>query len=181
MAELIRERYANAFFEAAVEAERLDEISLELEELKNAFLEQPDYLKILCAPIVDKKKKKELIEELLKDSFDAYLKNFMLILADNDRFGEFVSICEEFFALCDKQKNRIRVKAITALPLSDEQNQRLSAKLSQILQKEIILSNKVDSSLIGGIRLQYDNTEVDASVLSSLGALKHQIKENKRV
>lgn len=177
MAELIREKYATALFEAAVEENCLDEALAGLEVIKDAFYAAPDYLKLLTAPVIDKEKKCELILELLKDGFPPFVKNFMLIIASNNRFANFFEICTEFFALCDKQKNRVRIKAITALELSTEQTQKLVKKLSASLNKEVLLTNVIDESLLGGIKLQYNNTEVDSSIISSLGELKQQIKE----
>lgn len=181
MAELgnqVRERYAQALFDAAIEENCLDEVESQLMELDSILSSAPDYIKTLSAPVVDNEKKHEMLSKLAECGMHPFLKNVMFILADNGRFFEFHGMCEAFLRLFDKHNNRMRVKAITAFALSPELEEKLKAKLSSICKKEIILQNVIDPSILGGITLQYDNTEVDASVKSSLGAMKRRIKEN---
>ena len=63
---------------------------------------------------------------------------------------------------------------MTALALNADQAQRLTEKLAKVTGKTIDLVNRVDPSVLGGVRLDYDGKRLDDTVshrLDSIGAL----------
>ena len=53
-----------------------------------------------------------------------------------------------------------------------EQAQRLSEKLAKITGKTIQLVNRVDSSCLGGVRLDFDGKQVDGTVRRRLDGIR---------
>ena len=56
--------------------------------------------------------------------------------------------------------------------MSDAQKERLKQNLSLRLKKTIELHEKIDESLIGGIRLSLDGEMIDGSIKSRLDEIK---------
>jgi F0F1-type ATP synthase delta subunit len=68
------------------------------------------------------------------------------------------------------------VKAVTAVPLTEDQAGRLSAKLEKLIGKRIELINAVDPRCVGGVRLDYDGKRVDDTVQHRLDVY-HELTE----
>jgi F-type H+-transporting ATPase subunit delta len=81
----------------------------------------------------------------------------------------------DFRARYNEKMNILEVTAVTAEPLSARLREKLVDKLGKVTGKKIVLSEKTDKSIIGGIVLRYANTEIDSSVKTRLDKLKAQI------
>ena len=68
------------------------------------------------------------------------------------------------------------VTAVTAVPMTDAQKQKLASKLSGITGKQIELINTIDPACIGGVRLDYDGKRVDDTILHRLDAVSIMLK-----
>jgi len=68
------------------------------------------------------------------------------------------------------------VSVVTAVPMSDRQKEKLTAKLAGITGKQIELSNMVDPACIGGIRLDYDGRRIDDTIIHRLEAMSSMLK-----
>ena len=105
-------------------------------------------------------------------------------MSEKGRIRFLPEICAKFKELYEKHNNIIEVTAVTAMPLSERLRDKLVAKLeavsgAKIVQTErrtkIVLVEKVDKSLMGGIVLRYSDTEIDGSVRTKLDNIKAQI------
>lgn len=175
MAELIQKVYAQALFDAAVEENLLEETKNELDTLSSVFSEQPLFLTLLSSPAVTREEKAQMLKETISGKVEPILYNFLRILADEQRAGFFPQIQQAFTALYRDYHNILPVTAVTAVPMTGQQIEKLSARLSALSGKNVLLQNKVDASLIGGVLLQYDGHELDGSVREQLDSLRRNL------
>ena len=68
--------------------------------------------------------------------------------------------------------NQVSVQAIVSNNLDEKETTDLKEKLDKALGKDADLSIKVDSSIIGGIKLRVENTFLDASIKSQIKNVK---------
>ena len=59
--------------------------------------------------------------------------------------------------------------------MTDEEVKSLEDKLSKKYNKKVILTNIVDSSIIGGVLVRVGNEEIDGTVKSNLAKLKENL------
>ncbi len=64
----------------------------------------------------------------------------------------------------------------TAIELPREDRDRVERELSKRLNKEVRLSVVVDPRIIGGLKLQYGDRVVDASVAERLQQLRRRLE-----
>ena len=69
-----------------------------------------------------------------------------------------------------------RVPYVTAVALTKEQADKLSAKLSALTGKKIDLTNRVDPGILGGVRLDYDGKRLDDTVSHRLDSVRNMLK-----
>ena len=57
-----------------------------------------------------------------------------------------------------------------------EQTRKLTEKLVTITGKTVLLTNRIEPGILGGIRLDYDGTRVDGTVSHRLEAVRSMLK-----
>ena len=176
MAELAQAVYAKALFDAAAEAGRLNEVQEEVRGLCTAFEEAPQFLAMLASPALTPLEKQEILKSTLEARLSPMVYNFMRILSDKGRTPLFSKIAGIFYDLCRKEAGILLVTAVSAVPLSIAQQQKLCEKLAAATGKRIPLENPVDTSLGGGILLRYEGAEVDGSVKERLSSLRRRLQ-----
>lgn len=142
--------------------------------LVNSLLTE-DYLKLLDCPMIDLKKRIALVHEAFSDNVCEYVLNFLKLLTEKKAVYTFYDCAGKFEKLYNKDNNIETAVAVTAVPMSDELLEKLSEKLSALLNKTVIVKNKVDDAMIGGLVVRFADTQIDSSVKTRLDAIRNQI------
>ncbi|MFQ6675827.1 MAG: ATP synthase F1 subunit delta, partial [Fidelibacterota bacterium] len=74
-----------------------------------------------------------------------------------------------------KRTNRVLVTAVTSVSLEEKEYEEIRRRLESSLNKGIDMKTKVDSRLIGGIKLRIGNTFLDGSVSNRLERLRDSL------
>lgn len=167
--------YAEALFELSLENDCLDSVYEEFLTVTQIFEDNPDFVKFLNLPTVEWDEKEKIISKTFGEDLSEIMFNFLNVTAKKGRAKSMSSIFSEFKALYNEKMNILEVMAITAIPLTDSLREKLIEKLSSVSGKKIVLEERVDSKIIGGIVLSYNNTEIHASVRDKLDKLKAQL------
>lgn len=167
--------YANALFEISLE-EKLDkEILTETQVLKTVLQQNPQLVSVLCAPMISKEEKTEVINNSFKDNVNTYLLNFIKIMVDRKAANLLPESFDAFETIYNKHYNIEKVTATTAVAMSSELCKKLTDKLTKTLGKTILLENKVDKDCIGGVLLKFSDEQVDDSIAQKLKAFKIEL------
>ncbi len=175
MAGKLEKVYADALFELAVEDNTLDTVADEMEAVSGIMNENMDFVKLLSAPTVPDKDKKSMISKAFEGRISETVFNFMNVLCDNGRIKYFTAIAQQFKDMYNEKNGILEVIVTTTMPLSDNLREKLILKLEKISSKRIQLVEKIDTSIMGGIVLNYNNTQIDASVKKRLDTMRQQI------
>ncbi len=168
--------YGQALYDLA-KSEDLDRALLqELTVLQESFTQEPGFLGLLAAPNLSKQERCGILDEALGGRVHPYLLNFLKILTEKGYPRHFGDCCRAYRGLYNRDNGILPVQAVTAVPLSDAQAERLTAKLSAITGKTVELTNRVDPEVLGGVRLDYDGKRVDDTVAHRLDAVRSLLK-----
>lgn len=167
--------YAEALFELSLENNCLESVYEEFSAVTQIFDENPEFVKFLNLPTVEWVEKEKIILKAFGDDLSDVMFSFLNITAQKGRSKGISLIFSEFKALYNEKMNILEVTATTAVHLTDSLRKKLIEKLSAVSGKRIVLKECVDSKIIGGIVLSYNNTEIHASVRDKLEKLKAQI------
>lgn len=178
MANVVAQTYALSLFEVAQEEKKEELLLSQLEDVCALAQEYPQLLQLLSSPMVSKKERVKLIDEDFSGRIDLYLLNFLKVLAEGGRITHLPEIEKEYRELYYLQENIQEVIALTAVPMSQEMQEKLAAKLEKSTGKKILLKNQIDKSLIGGVVLKIGNRQMEDSVKSRLEAVRRQILGN---
>ena len=175
MAGKLEKVYADALFELAVEDNTLDTVAEEMEAVAGIMNENSDFLKLLSAPTVSDKDKKSMLSKAFEGRISDNVFNFINVLCDNGRIKYLIAISQQFKDMYNDKNGILEVIVTTTMPLSDNLREKLVLKLEKISSKKIQLVEKIDTSIMGGIVLNYNNTQIDASVKKRLDTMRQQI------
>jgi F-type H+-transporting ATPase subunit delta len=171
--------YADSLVAAAKEAnEDPAEVVGELQSLiHDVFRAQPDAEKFLATLAVSRDRKAAAIREIMTGRASELFVHFLLVLNQHNRLDILREILAEAAGILDQNRNLVRVKVRSAVPLPDDQREHLQQSLGGLLARTPVLELSVDPALIGGLVVQVDDFLYDASVRSQLESLRIQLIE----
>ena len=172
MAELITlaRPYAKAAFEVALGESALDKWSAML-ALTAAVAGEKKMGAILSSPSLSAEQVADCFIGVCGDELDGKGQNFMRLLAENKRLILLPEISTMFDALKANQEKSVDVEITTAFEISSDVSGKLAQALKKRLQREIILTTRVDQSLIGGAIIRAGDYVIDSSVRGKLSKL----------
>lgn len=173
-------RYAKTLLELATEAGTVAQVRTSLDSVQAALHE----LKVLDAYLSDQKVSLETrhsaLDELVRVfSLDKLTTNFLRVLIDRRRFLLFNEIHAAFKQMADKQDGMVLVEVTTAYPLDERERQEISKRFSAITGGTPTLSETIDRSLLGGVRIEVNNKVYDYSLSSRIARLREKLVTHK--
>ena len=163
-------RYAQAVFEIALERNELDKWQSHLRKMAG-LTEEAAFMAALDNPKFPIEAKVKLISEKL-GQINPLALNLAYLLVVKGRFSMTGDIADEYQQLVDSYHGIEQAQVITAVPLTDTDEQNLSERLSAVTGKKVMLKPEVDSSLISGFIARVGGKLIDGSTRSQLQALK---------
>lgn len=146
-----------------------------MNQFRETLQEYPELRRFLQSFRIRAGEKARIFRRIFADELDEFVLNTFATLLKNQRYA----LVEEIH-LAFQEEMRIHqgielVHAVTAIPLSDDLRERIVSLLEQQLRRKIELTERVDESLIGGIRIQIDNTVYDGSIAHQLQKLRKSL------
>ncbi|MFH1140465.1 MAG: F0F1 ATP synthase subunit delta [Chloroflexota bacterium] len=168
-------RYALAAFQIARDSGQLESWAQDLGAAQQAIqdLTLRAYLEL---PKISIEHKIETLRTALSGANPLAL-NLVALLTSRRSLGILPRIVDEYQRLMDAHLNRERAEVATAIPLEQEQSDRLTQQLRQFLGKEVILTSRVDPEVLGGLVARMGDRIIDGSARGRLLALRKSLAE----
>ena len=147
-----------------------------LRVLSESFSQEPEFLRLLSSPNLTKQERCQVIDNCFQGKIHAYVLNFLKLLTEKGYIRHFSDCVASYRNQYNEDNGILPVTAVTAIALSDAQTQRLTEKLTLVTGKSIDLTNRVDPSCLGGMRLDYDGKRLDDTVAHRLEAVRSLLK-----
>ena len=168
--------YAQALYDLAKDENLTEAILTQLQALQEGFSAEPDFLRLLSTPGLSKEERCGIVDASFREKVHTYVLSFLKILVEKGYVRHFADCCKAYKTLYNADHGILPVLAVTAVALNDTQKQKLTAKLETITGKTVELENRVDASVLGGVRLDYDGKRVDGTVQNRLDTIAGLLK-----
>ena len=162
--------YANAAFDVAKSAGRLDEWSRGLNLLALAS-ENPNLKALIQSPTATTSEKAFKLAELFREDLLDPVRQFVHVLAENKRLSLLAEITAQFEVRRAEEARTLDVEVTTAVPLSDSEQHRFQEILERRFEQHINLTTTVDKTVIGGAHIRAGDTVIDGSLRGRLAKL----------
>ena len=151
--------YGQALYELALSEGLQEQILQELQVLDQSFRQEPEFIRLLRSPNLSKQERCRILDDSFRGKVHLYLLNFLKILTERDYMQHFSNCCQAYTQQYHTDNHILSVRAVTAVPLTQEQTDALTQKLTGLTGKTILLENRVDPECLGGVRLDYDGQQ----------------------
>lgn len=160
--------YATSLLDLAFEKGVHAEILSELREFGRVLDGEPDFVTFLDTPNIRRDVKKDLITRVFGPKVSDFTLNFLKVVIDKRRQVHLRQMIQAFIAGYHLRMGEQVVKVQTAVALEGPQRARLTKALKAKFDKEVVLEERVNPHLLGGLVLQVGDTRVDGSLRTQL-------------
>jgi F-type H+-transporting ATPase subunit delta len=166
--------YAEALFDAAKKAGKLDTIREQLGQFADALSENRELQLFFFSPYFSSNEKKDGLAKAL-DGADPELQNFLELLIEKHRMPVIFRARKVFDDLWAVENKRLAVTVTSAVELDPEVVKRIGSEIESQTGQTVELQSKVDDDILGGLVLQVGNMVLDASVRNRLDKLRKSV------
>jgi len=89
--------------------------------------------------------------------------------------AELEAILAAFGAFHDEHVGLVRAEVVSVEQLAEEEIDRLAAAIGASIDKQVIVSNKVDPEMLGGVIVRYQGMVADGSLRTALKELRSEM------
>ncbi len=173
MATAAARRYARAVFELAQHDGDFPAWGRRLTAVRE-LLGDPEVAAVLSNPTIAVAQREALVATA-PHLIDQEASNLARLLIESGRVDQAQAIEEEYQRLADDAAGRLTATVTSAIELGREDRDRVEKELSSRLHKEVRISVVVDPRILGGLKLQYGDRVVDATVATRLQQLRRRL------
>lgn len=168
-------RYAKSLLLLAVERQKLKAISNDMVLMDNTIKGSRDLVLFLRSPIISKAQKLNVLKEVFGDKVSPTTNAFIEIIVRKGRESEIVAMVSAFRKLYNEHSGIVEVEITTAGELGAQQKDNLSKSLESRTGKKVILTERIDPAVRGGIRARIEDTVIDGTIQYKLEQLRNTL------
>ena len=172
--------YAESLLDAAAELRQTDEVLDEFAALIDGVLPAAPQFEAFLLSGAASGRKAEVIRRAFDGRASDLFRNLLLVLNAHRRLDLLRGIREAATELHAEREGRMPVFVTSAVPLRDDQRERLRQQLRAKYRKEPVLTARVEPDLLCGIVVRVGDWLYDASVRACLETVRQQIIERSR-
>ncbi|MBZ0218633.1 MAG: F0F1 ATP synthase subunit delta [Fimbriimonadaceae bacterium] len=171
-------RYASALFTLALDAKSVDKVAQELGEFSEMLTASTDLRRLVESPAFSADEQSRSIDALAKKAkFSALTTNFLGLVTRNRRLPAIKDMISAYRMLAAEHRGEVTADVSSASKLSAAQLKSLETALKSVIGKNVLVNQKVDESLLGGLIVQVGSRMIDSSLRTKLNNLKLAMKE----
>ena len=171
-------RYAKALFQLVIEQDTLEQSYNDIVLLDKVCAESKELSLLLKSPIVKTDKKLKILEDIFGSKISKVTMSFINIITTKKRENLLTLIARSFITLYKTHNKIATATVITAAPLDES----LRAEVIRFIKKDgddnVKLTEKVDSTIIGGAIIRMGDKQLDASVSKAISELRQIFNKN---
>jgi F-type H+-transporting ATPase subunit delta len=170
-------RYSNALFELADEARAIDLVAKDLDNLAAMIDASADLDRLIRSPVIARSDQLRAMAALVEAAgMHALTGKFVGLLAGNRRLFVLPAIIKAFRNLLARRRGETAAEVTAAHKLSEAQLEALAATLKKAVGTEVIIAERLDPSILGGLVVRVGSRMVDSSLRTKLQRLRLAMK-----
>lgn len=175
--ESIASSYGLALFEIAKEEDRLKEFKQDLEFIQEAL--DQSHLKFFNQKMISQEDRIALLEKCFKENVQPMVLNFLKLLVVKGRMTNLFEIIKEYKELYNSALGIVEGIVFSTSILNDDQIKGIETAVSKKEGKKVLLTSKIDESLIGGIKVVIEDHVYDGSIKNKITSLQSELLKGK--
>lgn len=175
-ANVVARIYAQALYDIGADKGSLAELDLELSAVRDVVADlDPDLRTFIEMPQFPRDEKWKVLRTAFEGRVSRDILGLLQVLVTRRREKLIADIAFEFSELVNEGLGRVHADVVTAKPLDTELLDALRRVLEESTSREVVLDQRVDPSMIGGIRVSLGDLVVDGTTRRALGDLRRTL------
>jgi len=171
----VASRYAKSLIDLANEQGNLELVKTDMEQIAAVIKSSTELQAVLSNPIIKTDKKQNILNSLFSGKIEPAILAFFNIMVRKGRSNILYATVLEFVREYNEIKGIVKAEVTSATPLSAANIDALKTIIGEQVNAQIILTNKVDSTLIGGFIVKVGDRQIDTTLAGKLNKLERYL------
>jgi F-type H+-transporting ATPase subunit delta len=167
--------YATALFAVALAEGSLETVEEELFRVARTIEGNDELRSTLTDEAIPVERRQGIVEDLLGERALPITTALVSFVVGAGRARDLPAIVDKLVEQAAQQRSEVVAEVRTAIPLNDDQRQRLAEALSNATGKQVSIKSMVDKSILGGVVAEIGDTIIDGSVRHRLEQLRESL------
>lgn len=169
-------RYARALLQLASETNSVDQYGQELVQFCILCDDNKELFNALSTSGFGHVNRLNVLNAVLeKTSLQDNVKNFLRVIVRKSRVVLLTVICAQYLELADQAMGRCQMKVTSSVELPNEQYENLSKLFSERVGQKMVLTKRVDPTVLGGVKVQIGDKVFDYTISRQLQDMKERM------
>ena len=171
-------RYARALLAIGQEDGNSRKILEETETFDKLVTDTPSLREMLEAAQINRRDKKASLEAILAPvGVLPSTRNFLSLLVDKGRMNILSPIVSELRRMIEQLEGIERVEVVVPMPLSSAQRDQLRSVLEDRTGRKVVLEEKVEPGVLGGMVVKVGSTVYDGSAHTQIQRIRQNLEK----
>lgn len=177
---VVAKRYAKALYSAAVEQGITLEVEEQLKTVVDVLHLDQEVKRFILAPRISQSDKLKVLRTALQDKLSPTVMNTVELLVERGRTDIFADLLETYIKIEGDALGIGDATVYSTYALSQEEQDSVAAEFSQLTNRKIRVTNLIDKSLLGGLKVVIGDTLYDGSLSGKLARLEKSFNDKQR-
>jgi F-type H+-transporting ATPase subunit delta len=167
-------RYAKAILNLAKETKEESAVKEDMQFIAATISENNEFEVVLKSPVIKSTQKIKVLNALFADKINPITLGLFHLLQENKRIAMLESIAKQYSIIYDFLMCIQVAKVTTAVPLTEDVEALVLAKIVALTGYKANLENIVNPAILGGFILRVGDIQYDASISNYLNELRKE-------
>ncbi|MDQ2680580.1 MAG: ATP synthase F1 subunit delta [Candidatus Eremiobacteraeota bacterium] len=173
--ETVARRYAIAVFSLAQEQNAVAQVGQDLTTIGESILRDETSKMFFLAPIINRQEKEAVLTRAFDGKTHPIALHLLLLLVRKRREALLREIVAQYAKLEMEHRGAEPLTITSAKELSAQELRSMVQRLEELYKKKFDVNQKVDTRLIGGVRIMIGDRRIDGSVAGRLDELSRNL------
>ena len=170
--------YAKSQLSLKEDNDGCESITSELESIVELLKKEPQFKKLLESPLVSAKQRHKSLTKIFSNgNISDLLFRFLLLLNAKNRIHHIENIAAAARVELNSKMGRIVIDVTSVNPLDENSKLAIKKTLEKNTGKQAVIKEHTNTSLIGGVQIQIEDTLFDGAISSRLRTLADHIDD----
>jgi F-type H+-transporting ATPase subunit delta len=170
--------YSKAIFEIASSEGDIERVADELFRIARTLESEHELRQALTDINLAAEGKEKFLDDLLGEKVSPHTLNVLKFVVGQGRARDLVKIADELARIAEEESKREIAEVRTAIPLDEEQSNKLAEALGRATGKNVSLKVIVDPTVLGGVYARVGQVVIDGTVRHKLQTLREHLRVN---